>query len=212
MLEEPAWAELLQPYPAPPALREQVFTEIVRLYSSPERHYHTLDHLAAVLGHIDELSHRTRNLAAVRLAAWFHDAVYDPRAADNEEQSAALAADRLRLLGVPEQTVTAVQRLILLTKSHLAEAGDEDGQVLLDADLAILGAEEPDYQRYAAQIRREYEWVPETAYRQGRAAVLRRFLERPRIYFTEEMFRTREERARRNVRAEIARLTTGSCS
>jgi predicted metal-dependent HD superfamily phosphohydrolase len=202
-----AWETLLQPHAVPSPVGAEVFTEIVRLYSSPGRHYHTLDHLADVLRLIEDLHPLAGDPDAVRFAAWFHDAVYDPRAADNEEQSADLAVDRLRRLRVPGETVTAARRLILLTKRHHAQPEDRDGHVLLDADLAILGAGDADYRCYARQIRQEYAWVPEAAYREGRAAVLRRFLERPRLYFTEPMHSSREEQARRNLRAEITMLT-----
>jgi predicted metal-dependent HD superfamily phosphohydrolase len=201
-----SWEALVPADAARAAVSDTVFAEIVRLYGGAERHYHNLDHLADVLRTIDGLLHLAGHPDTVRFAAWFHDAVYDPRAADNEERSAALAGERLPQLGVSLPLVAVVRRLILLTKSHLAEPDDRDGHVLLDADLAILGAPAADYQRYAGQIRREYAWVPEAEYRAGRAAVLWRFLGRPRLYFTEEMHREREERARDNLRAEIASL------
>jgi predicted metal-dependent HD superfamily phosphohydrolase len=201
-----AWEMLTRPVAAPAPVAEAVFAEIARLYAGPDRHYHNLDHLAAVLHAVDGLQHLTDHPDAVRFAAWFHDAVYDPRAADNEERSAALAEDRLQQLRLPPETVADVRRLILLTRSHLAGPDDHDGHVLLDADLAVLGAPPADYQRYAGQIRREYAWVPEAEYRAGRGAVLRRFLERPRLYFTDEMHRSREQQARDNLRDEIARL------
>jgi predicted metal-dependent HD superfamily phosphohydrolase len=201
-----SWEALIQPGAAQAPASEAVFTEIVRLYSGPERHYHNLDHLADVLRAIDGLQHLASHPDAVRLAAWFHDAIYDPRASDNEERSAALAEERLQHLRVPPETVAAVRRLVLLTKTHVAEPDDRDGHVLLDADLAILGAPAADYKRYAGQIRREYAWVPEAEYRAGRAAVLRRFLERPQLYFTAETHSAREERARENLQAEIALL------
>jgi predicted metal-dependent HD superfamily phosphohydrolase len=191
---------------APAQAGEGVFAETVRLYGGPERHYHNLDHLADVLRSIDGLQHLALHPDTVRFAAWFHDAVYDPRASDNEERSAALAGDRLQQLRMPPETVAAVRRLVLLTRQHLADPDDPDGHVLVDADLAILGAPPADYQRYAGQIRREYGWVPGAEYRMGRIVVLRRFLERPRLYFTDEMHRAREEQARDNLRGEIARL------
>ncbi len=100
--------------------------------------------------------------------------------------------------------------MILLTKAHHAEPDDRDGQVLLDADLAILGAEESRYDEYAAAIRREYAWVPDEAYRTGRRGVLETFLKKPRIYFTDTLFFLREERARKNLAKEIERLSRDS--
>jgi predicted metal-dependent HD superfamily phosphohydrolase len=180
--------------------------ELLAAYAEPARAYHNRHHLSEVLGAIDLLAAQAGDLAAVRLAAWFHDAVYDPRAADNEERSAAWAAQALTDLGVPAPRVEAVRRLVLLTKSHRADGADADGGVLLDADLAILGAEEGRYRDYAAAIRREYDWVPEGAYRAGRARVLRGFLARGQIYHTAVMRARLEERARGNLASELRAL------
>jgi predicted metal-dependent HD superfamily phosphohydrolase len=92
--------------------------------------------------------------------------------------------------------------LIRKTKTH--DAGDDaDAQVLIDADLAILGADEPAYRTYAEQIRQEYAWVPEPEYWIGRRRVLQKFLDRPRIY---HILSHLEAAARHNLAAEIARL------
>ena len=110
-------------------------------------------------------------------------------------------AERLcERLSIPEGRLVAA--LILKTKTHSA-GDDADAQVLLDADLAILGAGEPAYRIYAEQIRQEYAWVPESEYRTGRQRVLQTFLDRPRIY---HVLSRREAAARRNLAAEIARL------
>jgi predicted metal-dependent HD superfamily phosphohydrolase len=144
--------------------------------------------------------------AAVHLAIWSHDAVYDPRATDNEERSAALALERLRPLGVPDHTLLHVAAMIRATAHTAVDEVNADTAVLLDADLAILSAEERRYARYAADIRREYAWVHEAAYRTGRMKVLEGFLARPRIYRTERMHAAADEAARANLRMEIERL------
>lgn len=184
----------------------ETFTDLLKRYSEPGRFYHDTRHLYEVLKVVDELSAWASDLRAVRLAAWFHDAVYDSRAADNEERSAALAEEALAPLGLPEATIAEVVRLVRLTKTHEATDGDGNAAVLLDADLAILGASPERYDVYARGIRQEYAWVAEEAYRKGRAAVLQRFLDRPRIFRTEPMFAEREAMARANVRREIAGL------
>jgi predicted metal-dependent HD superfamily phosphohydrolase len=202
----PRWRALFPPDEGWIPGRKRVFGLVLDRYAEPWRFYHTLDHVGSVLDLIDWLERLAVNPAAVRMAAWFHDVVYDPRAKDNEERSADFAAEALPKLAVPEETVAEVRRLILLTKTHATTADDRDGHILLDADLAVLGAAAEKYRQYAAAIRREYDWVPETEYRTGRAAVLRRFLERDRIYFTEPMYAEREAAARRNLLAEIAQL------
>jgi predicted metal-dependent HD superfamily phosphohydrolase len=203
------WRELLRTAGADPVAGERVFADLVAAYGAPGRFYHNLDHLADVLATVRARGGQARDLTAVRFAAWFHDAVYDPRAADNEERSAAWAERALGELGVPPATAETVRRLILLTKTHAAEPEDSDGCALLDADLRILGAPAERYRAYAAAIRQEYAWVPEDAYRAGRGRVLRSFLARERIYTTRELSDALEAQARRNLQAELQELEAG---
>jgi predicted metal-dependent HD superfamily phosphohydrolase len=181
------------------------FADLCKRYEAPGRFYHTLEHLRVVLDTIGTLG-GTEAMPALLLAAWFHDVVYDSRADDNEEKSAAHARCVLQTLGIDEAILDETERLILLTKSHAQAPGDQSGQILVDADLAVLGAAQPEYDAYAQAIRKEYAWVPEEAYRAGRRSVLERFLARPRIYATEEMYARLEDAARRNLRREIEAL------
>ena len=192
----PRWLRLL-----PGA--EDAFVDLAARYGEPARHYHTLDHIRAVLDRIDTIWPDTP--PALQFAAWLHDVVYDSRAADNEERSADYARALLPGLGISPATTDESARLILLTRSHEADPDDRAGQTLLDADLAILAAEELLYDAYAEAIRREYAWVPEGDYRAGRVRVLERFLARPRIFFTPPMAEA-ETRARDNLAREIGRL------
>jgi predicted metal-dependent HD superfamily phosphohydrolase len=183
---------------------DEVFADLFRRYGEPGRHYHTLDHIAAVLDTVVRIE--PAPAPALLLAAWLHDVVYDSRASDNEERSAEYARALPAALGVPPEVREETARLILLTKSHTTAPGDRAGEVLLDADLAILGAKPHVYADYAAAIRREYAWVSEADYRAGRRRVLERFLARPRIYSTPWMAGRAEDRARANLAWEIARL------
>jgi predicted metal-dependent HD superfamily phosphohydrolase len=199
------WTRPLADFGAPAEAILSAFADLRTCYTSAGRYYHTLDHIHAMLctvrapGGADEMP-------ALPLAVWFHDAIYDTRANDNEEKSAALARRALQPLGVPEAILSETERLILLTKTHSPASGDRPGQLLIDADLAVLGAPETEYDAYARAIRQEYAWVHEETYRTGRRTVLETFLRRPRIYCTEEMFVQREEMARQNLRREIETL------
>jgi predicted metal-dependent HD superfamily phosphohydrolase len=207
---QPAWEKLLTGLGASPAAAREGFHDLAAHYAAGLRHYHTLDHVAEVAATARSLADLAADPAAVELAAWFHDAVYDPRAADNEEQSARYAGEALTALGLGGPTLAAVGRLILATKHHQVAPGDVDGQILLDADLAVLGAPAARYAVYAAAIRQEYAWVPDADYRVGRAKVLAGFIERGRIYHTGRMFEELEETARRNLVEEIRTLNTPS--
>jgi predicted metal-dependent HD superfamily phosphohydrolase len=203
---EARWAGLLTALGCDPEPARAAFAAVAANYTAPDRHYHTLDHVRDVLDTVTSLWGRAKPPSALLLAAWLHDAVYDTHAADNEERSADFARALLRPLGLSEKLLDEAARLILLTKGHRAEAGDRAGQVLLDADLAVLGADEAAYDRYAAAIRREYAWVPEGDYRAGRARVLEDFLRRQRIYHAAEMHAGAEPAARRNLAREVAGL------
>jgi predicted metal-dependent HD superfamily phosphohydrolase len=200
------WRRLLSKSGADPAEGERVFSELIDAYRGPWRFYHNLDHVCYVLAAVTAQARRARDLAALCFAAWFHDAVYDSRAPDNEERSAAWAERALTGLGVAAATIETVWRLILLTKTHRAEPNDNDGGIFLDADLIILGMPASVYRDYARAIRQEYAWVPDETYCTGRARVLRSFLERDRIYVTAEVHETCEEQARENLRAELHEL------
>ena len=178
-------------------------------YAEPHRRYHDLRHLAQVLGGVDELAPAADDLVAVRLAAWFHDAVYEPTRRDNEARSAALAERVLARVGVPAATVAEVARLVRLTATHTVAPGDRNGAVLCDADLAILGTAPARYDEYAAAVRAEYALVDDNAFRTGRAAVLAGLLGRPRLYATAAAGARFELAARRNVSRELAGLTGG---
>ncbi|MCI0688635.1 MAG: metal-dependent phosphohydrolase [Sporichthyaceae bacterium] len=178
-------------------------------YAEPHRRYHNTAHLAEVLGRIDELCGFASFPDLVRLAAWFHDAVYEPAGADNEERSAALAEQILDELGVRKQLYLEVSRLVLVTRTHQPAAADRNGQVLCDADLAVLARPEPGYDDYAAAVRAEYAHVPEPEFRAGRARILRALLDRPAIYATSPARAGWETPARANLQRELADLTAG---
>ena len=197
------WRRLLLPFGIPQPSITAALDDLAGRYSEPSRHYHNLTHLQEVLAVISGLVGAEADAPAVRLAAWFHDAVYDSRASDNEERSADLAEAVLIPLGLPSDLVANVRRLVMLTKTHRAAADDREGHILLDADLAILGVEEGRYDDYACAIRHEYAWIAEDTYCEGRRRVLEGFLKRPRIYLTDAIFRSHEERARRNLRREL---------
>jgi predicted metal-dependent HD superfamily phosphohydrolase len=176
--------------------------DLLRRWSEPHRRYHDVGHLAAVLSTLDKLDAP----AEVRLAAWYHDAVYDPRGADNEERSARLAVDALTGLGSGDRAAE-VARLVRLTAGHDPTPGDVNGLLLCDADLAVLARSPDGYDRYAAAIREEYAHVPDAAFRSGRAAVLRRLLDLPALYRTPELHERWEAPARANLRRELDGLS-----
>ncbi|BCB85527.1 HD domain-containing protein [Phytohabitans suffuscus] len=173
-------------------------------WREPQRHYHTVDHLTAMLSIVDAEG----GADTVRLATWFHDAVYDPRSPGdaNERESAELARAELTGLGVSAAVAGEVERLVLLTAGHAAAPGDGDGELLCDADLAVLARPPAGYDDYAAAVRREYAHVPDELFRLGRAAVLRSLLDLPALYRRPALAERWEAPARANLERELASL------
>jgi len=195
------WHDLLRTLGVPPIQADRTFEEIAQAYSGSGRFYHILDHILAMLATVENLATHAISLNAVKLATWLHDVIYASKASDNEERSAQYAERLCKELAIPECQMVA--SLIRKTKKHDAGEDDADAKVLIDADLAILGASEPVYRDYAGKIRQEYGWVTEPEYRQGRRRVLENFLARPTIYhFLVQL----EEPARQNLAREMAQL------
>jgi len=178
-------------------------------WSEPQRQYHDVTHLSAVLEVVDRFADLAPHPDRVRVAAWMHDAVYDPKALGdaNERDSAAFAEGLLATLGVPAEAAAEVARLVGLTAGHATGADDPDGELLCDSDLAILAADQDRYAAYTAAIRREYAHVPDDAFQAGRAQVLKALLELPSIYRLAPLREAWEERARANLAGELRRLT-----
>jgi len=193
-----AW-RALRLTPAPGLL-----AELESRYREPHRAYHTLQHLDECFARLAEAESLAERLAEVRIALWFHDAVYDTRAADNEEASARWARESLEAAGAGE-AAARVAELVLATR-HAAVPVGRDPQLLVDVDLSILGAEEARFDEYERQVRREYEWVAEPAFRAGRARVLESFLARPAIFTTPWFAERLEPRARRNLARSLRAL------
>jgi predicted metal-dependent HD superfamily phosphohydrolase len=194
----------------PSAPRER----LVVAYGDPGRGYHDLRHLREVLGHVEEILAAEAEAArandvqrdTVLLAAWFHDAVYDS-GGNLEERSAGLAERVLTAHGTAPALVTEVGRLVRLTSSHEPEDGDLAGQVLCDADLAILAADQTRYAEYVAGVRKEYAHVHDDAFTAGRGAVLRALAAKPTLFHTAYARSRWEAAARDNLTRELTRLT-----
>jgi predicted metal-dependent HD superfamily phosphohydrolase len=176
---------------------------LITRYSEPQRRYHTTKHLQQVLTMIDRLAD-DHDIFLVRLAAWFHDAVYaiPPGQVSNEEASARLALRELSRVGLEQEDLNQVARLVRLTETHVPGPRDPEGELLCDADLAILASDPSDYADYLAAVREEYAQFPEEEFLAGRLAVLTELSDR-------EIFRTAKGRqltdaARVNLAAEIA--------
>ena len=186
-----------------------IYQDLVSLYSQPHRHYHNLRHIAECLTGFDSARRLAQQPVAVELAIWFHDAIYDTHAQDNEEKSAELATRRISEAGGDPHFSGSVRALIMATKTHDA-ALHPDAPLLVDLDLHILGQPDAQFREYEAQIRREYDWVAEAMFAARRAEILERFLARERIYTTDPFLTMYERQARTNLQNSLRKLNRRS--
>lgn len=193
-----------------------LWNELYSLYTSSQRHYHNLNHISNMLKLLltkeEELSkhlptsefHSTIHL--LKIACWYHDAIYDPTQKNNEEESARLARRRLIVLGFSDDPIAFLEDLILSTKKHYPIRDEFVCKFFLDIDLSILGSKPEVYLEYSKAIRKEYSFVPEDVYRTERKKVLLHFLDRAYIYYTDFMIKELEDQARLNLTNEIKEL------
>lgn len=184
---------------------EAQFTDVIHRYAEPHRAYHTAQHLEECFQAFERAHRLGQSPGAVGIALFYHDAIYDTHARDNEEKSAALARQVLAGVGAESSLLQSVTDLILVTR-HAAMPETADQKLVVDIDLSILGVARDRFDEYERQVRQEYSWVEEAIFRSVRSRILQDFLARPTIYST-ATFRDRLERpAHENLQRSIAAL------
>ena len=174
-------------------------------YTEPNRYYHTLVHIDAML--TLATNHEVQDRVAVDLATIFHDIIYDAVAGGggrNERESAQMFVEFAAETTMTSERVNKVVQWIERTWSHDGAGLDSDGQLFMDFDMSILGAESEAYARYASQVRREYGHVNWLYWRVGRSQFLSASTSK-RVFCTSE-FAALEGKARENARAECLKL------
>lgn len=190
---------------APDKVVTRLWHELQDAYSSKGRYYHTLDHLNVMSNALFEALPDVSQKPWLVFALFYHDIVYKPLRSNNEEKSAEIAVSRLSDVGVPSSSLDLIREAIHATKGHGVHS-NEDINYLLDADLAVLGSSNEEYQRYSAGIRKEFAVVPDVLYKPGRRKVLHHFLEMKSIYKTASFRLKFEEQARLNITRELKNL------
>lgn len=186
--------------------------ELLARWNEPARRYHTTTHLVEMFGALEELEEageiNDRQCSVARLAAWFHDAVYDPaaRPGSNEADSASLARNTLQRLSFGDEDIDSITRLTRLTARHDTDASEPLDAAFHDADLWILSSPRARFDSYCDQVREEYAIVADAQYRNGRSAILGPLMHRDRIYRTTHALHHWETPAQINLGRELARL------
>lgn len=197
------WEALWQAVGAAPS--PALFDRLTAAWSEPQRHYHTLQHLAECLALFPRLSGLTAHPVEVELALWFDDAVYATGRHDNEARSAEWARQEMLAARLPAAKAERVVALVMAT-CHDATPATADARVVVDIDLAILGAAPARFDDYERQVRQEYGHLPATTFCRGRAAILQHFLDRAWIYHTPPGREHFEAQARDNLERSLRAL------
>ena len=199
------WVPVARKYFTDEAAGEAVLQRLMTLYQDKRRHYHTLEHVAALLQLCEKHLSLLGSRDVVRFSIWFHDAVFSPLSRHNEERSAQLAVQLLKPSSLPRPWLATIDRYIRATKHH-PRSQDPDLQFLIDADLSILGADPETYQRYTQQVRQEYSIYPNFIYNRGRRAFVQQMLAKVRIFQTDALAERYEAAAKKNLAHELQTL------
>ncbi len=185
---------------------QPVLDELRIVYEHPSRAYHNLDHIHNMLKKLTESEKLAEHPHRIILAIWFHNAIYNPARTDNEVKSAEFWIRKMTPY-LLEEPLKWGKMAILATINHFPNP-DPDIQLLLDLDLASLGASWEVFQENSEQIRQEYIHVSNDDFRKGRKVFLEKMLKRPRLFGTEHWHNLLEKQARNNMEKTLEEFTT----
>ncbi|WP_405294812.1 hypothetical protein [Algibacter sp. Ld11] len=201
------WQQLASKFSKNDGEIDALWKEIKTQYQLKTKHYHSLSHINSMIIQAKENEQSIEDYDAFLFAIWYHDIVYKASKKDNENQSARFAEKRLKTLNIKETTSITIQKLIVSTKNHqIILNKNRDNAFLLDIDLSILGSDWATYQEYTQNIRNEYNIYPNFIYNKGRKQILKQFLNRDTLFFTEKYQLKFENQARQNILREIEQL------
>lgn len=187
------------------ATSANLWEEIYNAYTSKGRYYHGLAHLESIFRFTEEEELKLEDRLSLNLSIFYHDIVYDFERKDNERKSADLAIERLILAGIDNQIVNRVEDLIMATYGHEYSA-DQLKNLMIEADVAIIGSDFETYQKYAQNCRSEYGMYPDDIYNPARKEALSHFLSRKDLFVSEKFKEKFEANARKNLQWEIDQL------
>lgn len=200
------WTQFCLNQAIPASWIAEEWQKLWKKYHQSNRHYHNEQHIQAIWTIITRYESKLINPIAVKWAVFYHDIIYKALRKDNELKSAIYAQNSLGKVIKDKTLIALVYQLIIATKTHEALQPTHDFYYFLDADLAILGTTRKQYEKYINAIRKEYHLFPDFLYRKGRRKVLTHFLAKENLYYTLEMRRELEEKARENLVWELRRL------
>lgn len=196
------WNETFEMFSRNKQYRDICFENILRFYNEKHRYYHNINHIAACFSELENYNKNGSSCdsAALRVAIWLHDVVYNTAETDNEERS--IEFSKLIIIGSNTfyyDIIEEVSKLILLTKHNKINSLDFEEKLLLDIDLSILGQSSEIFDEYEKNIRKEYSWVSDNDFNAGRLKIINSFLDREKIYNLRYFHDKYENTARGNL-------------
>lgn len=176
---------------------DRVYTLLFDCYSESDRHYHNLDHVRSCLERLDEVREKLHDPDAAELALWFHDAVYEPAAVDNELRS-ALLFDRELGVFLATRRADRVHAMIMATV-HPSDVADNDAQFVADIDLSGFALPRDEFKHATGLLRQECIHLTDSQFQLGTLAFFKKILARPTIYLTDHFLAGYEQAARKNL-------------
>lgn len=182
-------------------LSKSYWDQLLAAYSEEHRYYHTPEHLYHLIGLLREASVAD---PAVYWASFYHDYVYIAGRQENEAKSADIAKEQMLELNIDLKVIDRCCDLILMTKTHQLNECDPDAGAFLDADMAILGANEKAYADYVERVQKEYSSIPAFLFNKGRKKFVETCLNQNRLFNTDYFFDRFETQARKNLAWELS--------
>ena len=147
---------------------------VAKCWQETHRFYHTEKHLQTLLSDIESLEKQetlSENEANIlKIVAYFHDIVYDPKSSDNEEKSAVF----FRKYAPNHPNTELIAQIILDTKYHISN--DKLSQIFCDLDMKIVkNSSISELLEWEKAIFKEYQFYDYAMYKMGRIALLENF-------------------------------------
>ena len=187
---------------------EDVWRDIHAYYGEDHRAYHTLEHINYCLKALDQAINEVDQPEAVELSIWFHDIIFQPGQANNEQKSAEFFQTVSEGI-LPDTLRLHVTQLILATMHHhhnISPPTSSDSQFMVDIDLSSFGLDEDAFGENTQALRQEQPELSDEEFQRSTARFFKSLLDRQRIFYTPYFFEQLEDKARQNIKNALQHL------
>ena len=181
--------------------------EILEHYTKKWKYYHNLNHIYSFVELFEKYNNNIQNYKSEFLISiFFHDIIYIPSRNDNEDESMNLFNKFYSEINPKNLNKEKVIEFISETKNHTLNIihNNKELNYFLDMDMHILSEE--NWEDYENKIRKEYPYLSEIEYKNGRIKFLQSCLNKEKIYRTKIFYDAFEQKARSNIKKIIEKL------